>query len=215
MMSKAEQETEKLIETLSDDLVEVKVMPHPIKRVALWVVITFSYAAIILTFLSIRPDLSIKLNDPNFVFELIHILSISISAMACSSWLCVPDMRGQRWMLAVPTTLLLGFVIHILLRSIMEDHNLPFLHVHHCITNSTVFGVIPALIIIALSIKGKTTHPYVMSFMNTMAVGGLGYLGMRVTCMSEDIGHLYAYHLSPYILFAIVISLVGRRIYRW
>lgn len=214
-MNKTEQKTDDLITSLSDDLIEIKIMPHPLKRVALWIAITLSYAAIILTFLSIRPDFSIKLNDPNFVFELIHIFSISISAMACSSWLCVPDMRGQKWMLAVPTTLFSGFIIHILLRSIMEHHELPSLYVHHCITNSTIFGVIPALLIITLSIKGKTTHPYIMSFMNTMAVGGLGYLGMRITCMADDIGHLYAYHLSPYILFAIVISLVGRRIYRW
>lgn len=214
-MNDVKQNTDSLIASLSDDLAEVKPMSHPIRRVALWAVIAALYTVFIMALFVIRPDFSTKLQDANYVFELMHILAISISAMLCSSWLCVPDMRGQKWLLAVPTTLFVTFMIQIILRISMEIHDVPKLYLHHCVTDSVVFGVIPALLIVLLSIKGKTTHPFAMSFMNALAVGSLGYLGLRVVCMSDNIGHLYTYHLLPYILFGIVISIVGRRIYRW
>ena len=214
-MGDAKQNTEGLIASLSDDLSEVKPMSHPIRRVVLWAVLTALYTLLMVALFVIRPDFSIKLHDPNYVFELMHIIAISISAMFCSSWLCVPDMRGQKWMLAVPTTLFAVFTLQIILRTTMEIHDVPRLYLHHCVTDSVVFGIIPLCMILFLSIKGKTTHPFAMSFMNALAVGSMGYFGLRVVCMSDEIGHLYAYHLLPYILFGFVISMVGRRIYRW
>lgn len=214
-MSEIKQNTDSLIASLSDDLSEVKCMSHPIRRVALWGVIATLYTLFMMAFFAIRPDFLMKLQDPSYVFELTHIIAISISAMLCSSWLCVPDMRGQKWMLAVPTTLFIVFTLQIVLRIAMEAHDIPELYLHHCVTDSIVFGVIPAFMIVLLSIKGKTTRPFSMSFMNALAVGAMGYLGLRVVCMSDNIGHLYTYHLLPYILFGIVISIVGRRIYRW
>lgn len=209
------QNTESLITSLSDDLSEVKCMGHPMRRVALWAVLAVSYTVLMVVFFVIRPDFETKLHDPHYVFELTYILAISISSMVCSSWLCVPDMRGQKWMLAVPMTLFVVFTLQIVLRTAMESHEVPKFLVHHCMTDSIVFGVVPAFMIVLLSIKGKTTRPFAMSFMNALAVGSMGYLGLRVVCMSDDIGHLYAYHLLPYIIFGIVISMVGRRIYRW
>ena len=99
-MSDVKQNAESLIISLSDDLSEVKAMPHPMHRVALWAVVAVLYTLLMVSLLAIRSDLSIKLQDPNYVFELTYILAISISAMLCSSWLCVPDMRGQKWMMS-------------------------------------------------------------------------------------------------------------------
>lgn len=209
------QSTERLIASLSDDLSEVTVMHHPIRRFALWVVLAVLYSLATILFLEIRPDFSNKLHDPEYVFELTHIFMLSVSAALCSSWLCVPDMRGQKWMLAVPITLFVTFTLQIMLRTIMETHEVPYIHLHHCMTDSIIFGVIPAFILLFLSIKGKTTHPYSMSSMNALAVGSLGYLGLRIVCMSDNIGHLYTFHLLPYLLFGIVMSMVGRRLYRW
>ncbi|PCK00219.1 MAG: hypothetical protein COA45_00070 [Zetaproteobacteria bacterium] len=214
-MSNKKQNTESLIASLSDNFSGIKVMPHPIRHLALWSVLAVSYTLLIIIFLKIRPDLSDKLENPNYIFELLQILAISISAAFCSSWLCVPDMRGQKWMLVVPITLFVAFSLQIILRTTMETHDLPHIYFHHCSMKSIIFGVIPAIALFLMSTRGKTTHPISMSLMNALAIGGMGYLGLRIICMSDNIGHLYGYHLLPYILFGIIISLVGRRIYRW
>jgi len=63
--------------------------------------------------------------------------------------------------------------------------------------------------------KGSTTQPYLMILMNVIAVSGLGYIGLRITCASDDIGHICVFHILPYIALGAFIAMIGRRFYRW
>ncbi len=206
---------EDLVTSLSNELKEIKVLQRPMLRALPWSLYGVLYIVIAIYFLGLRNDFTLKLTDPLYIYELINILAISITATFCSVWLCVPDMRGQKWLIAVPTTLFISFLFWVSLRSMMETFNTPEMEWHHCHLKSVIFGVIPAFAIWILATKGRTTHPNVMIFMNVLAVGGLGYLGLRLTCGSDDIAHLCFTHLLPYIVFGLIAALIGKRIYRW
>ncbi len=214
-MSDTEKNTQDLISSLSDDLSEVKSFPHPMKRAVLWSFIAIAYVVVVVAFLGIRTDISDKFNDPIYIFELSQILAIAVSAGFCSLWLCIPDMRGQNWMIAVPLSLFAVFFLWVGLRTILDLHKGFEVHWSHCQTDSILFGFVPALSIFFLSTKGKTTHPNLIALMSILSVGALGYLGLRITCSSDDVGHLCSYHILPYFLFGIGVSLLARRIYRW
>jgi hypothetical protein len=204
-----------LIDSLCVELCEVKIMPHPLKRVIPWIIIACAYVLASVYFMGLRSDIASQMIRPIYVFELFLISAVAISAAFCAIWLCVPDMRGQRWMLAVPTSLFASFLIWTGLRAGLEHFNVPHVQWHICYLEAIIFGALPAVAIFVLSMRGKTTHPYLLSLMNTLAVGGFGYLGLRLTCASEDIAHICIFHIAPYALFGLFASLFGRRIYRW
>ncbi len=214
-MSITKQNTADLISSLSDDLTEVKVVAHPLKKLAIWMVLSVVYVVLSVMYLGARSDLSVKIQDPVYVFELFHVFTIAISAAVCSLWLCIPDMRGQKWMLSVPLSLFGAFFVWILLRTTMDLNKTFELHWGHCHTDSIIFGIIPAVAMLVFSMRGKTTHPNLIAFMSSLSVGALGYMALRVTCGSDDIGHLCSHHILPYFLFGIVIAVCAKRIYRW
>lgn len=214
-VTEKEKKTKSVIRDLCGDLHEVKLAPHPIKPALLWITFGFVYIAICLFLTRIRGDIDAKLFDFAFVFELTITLSMAISAAFCAFWMCVPDMRGQKWMIAVPVTLFGVLFLWIGLQTVMVTYEFPNIHWHHCYKEAIIFGVIPAIAIVVFSLKGKTTHPAGLSVMNALAIGGFGYAAQRLSCGSDHIGHLCAYHVLPYFLFALFCVFIIRKIYRW
>ena len=210
-----EDKTQSIISGLCNELHEVKVAPHPLGAALVWSILGLVYLLGGLYFFGIRSDFIGKVQDFSFVFELIVTFSMAISAGFCSIWMRVPDMRGQKWMFSVPVTLFVVLASWVGLQTILLTYEFPEIHWHICYTESLVFGVIPAIGLILFSLRGRTTHPVGLSVMNALAVGGFGYAALRLSCLSDNIGHICAYHILPYILFALFCILVIRKIYRW
>ena len=125
-------------------------------------------------------------------------------------------MRGQKWLIAPPLILFSVFTLEVVRHIFMDEHvELPAHLWNHCATGTVLFGVVPALAIFILSLKGKTTHLFLLPFMNTLAVGGIGYISLRIVCSTDDIGHDFLYHIAPYIIMGSIASITGRIIYRW
>ncbi|MGH1456166.1 MAG: NrsF family protein [Alphaproteobacteria bacterium] len=213
---KAEKNVQSLIDDLASELGEPKVMRHPLYSCVPWAVVGIVYIVFAFSVLGVRHNIFEKIADPNFVFEISLTLSLSISAAFSAIWLRYPDIRGQSWILSIPLTLFAVFTVLISLRTFMEAPSLPDIHVaHRCYKHALIFGVIPAISIWVLSMRGKTTHPVLLSLMNALAVGGLGYIGLRITCHADDVRHLCIYHILPYLLLGFIAAVCGRRIYRW
>lgn len=207
--------TDNLIDSLASELQEVKCACHPLKTALPWFIFAIIYLAFAIAVLGIRPDFSDRLLDSSYLFELVLVMLMSISATFSSLWLCFPDMRGQRWMLAVPISLFAILMIWLGLRTTMHLDHAPHVYWSGCINEALIFGLLPALTLALLAARGKTTQPQMMSFMNTIAIGGLGYLGLRITCSMEDMGHIMIYHFAPYIFIGFAIAAAGIKIYRW
>lgn len=214
MSKKNVQNTDSLIESLVGDLIPVSVLPHPLRRFVPFFILAVIYLISTTTYFGIRSDIMDKLTDPMFLFELSLVFAMSLSAGLCAIWLCVPDMRGQHWIISVALSLFGVFSAWIGFQMLL-NFSMPHISMHPCYLDAIVFGAVPALAIIILSIRGKTTHPLLLSMMNTVSMGGAGYIGLRMTCHADSIDHICCYHILPYILFGAVAGVVGRRIYRW
>lgn len=207
--------TEELIGNLASSLKPVRVLPHPLKRVLLWIGLAAAYMAVVIYTLGLRPDMAPMLHNPFYLFELSVAAAMSVTAAFAAIWLCVPDMREQEWVIAPPLVLLGVFTLWTGLRGLFESFEMPHHIWSHCSADSILFGVVPAAAILFLSLKGKTTHARLLPLMNALAVGGTGYVALRITCGSEDIAHILIHHTAPYIVFAVLAIIAGRRIYRW
>lgn len=141
---------------------------------------------------------------------------LAISAVLASSWLCVPDMRGQKWLLSVPVTLLSVFSFWYVLLLAQGTGTYEFRPgFGACTGDGILFGSLPVLALIFLTRKGATTRPYWMGFMNTLSVGALGLTMLRFTCGGDAPLHIAFYHFLPFIVLGILLGMLARRIYDW
>lgn len=208
-------DTENLIDSLTAELEEVKPACHPMKKALPWFIFGVLYICFAVAVLGMRSDFFDRIFDDVYILELGMVFIMSLSAALCSLWLGVPDMRGQRWMLAVPFSTLFLLVFWLIAITVLHLEALPAMYWSGCINEALIFGVIPAITLVLLAARGKTTKPQLMSVMNTIAIGGLGYFGLRITCPVEEIGHLVFHHFLPYVFMGGVIFLAGIKIYRW
>lgn len=214
-MEKTVQNTDDLIKDLTDGLEPVKCLPHPLICSLRWVAFAVSYMILVIIVLGTRGDISFKVNEPVYLFELGLVTAMSLSAALSSLWLRIPDIRGQKWVVAVPISLFGVLSLWVGLHAYYGIEGVPEVHWHKCFKEAVLFGFVPALAIAFLSARGRTTHPLIMGLMNVLSVGGLGYIGLRITCASENIEHICVYHIMPYILLGLVIGIIRKRIYRW
>lgn len=207
--------TDDLISNLMDDLEPVKTLQHPFKRGVLLVFSTLVYVAIVAYFLNFRPDLEGALSDKLFLFDVILMSAVFLSAAFAASWLCVPDLRGQSWIIAVPLTLFAVFVTWAGLEALTSDMVIPHIHLHHCVLDAGLIVSIPTALAVFFTMRGATTRPVLSAFMSMLSVGALGYVSLSFTCMSDALGHIAVYHIMPFLIGGGIIGAVAQRFYRW
>jgi hypothetical protein len=208
-------QTEALIKELSGDLEPVKRLSHPLLRVLPWMALACAYVAGVVYTLGVRPDISARLVDPIFLFETSLLGFVALSAALVSSWLCVPDMRGKSWMAGVPLTALGVFALWTTIKGFSEGLNMPAIHWDHCFNDGALMGFVPMAAVVFFARGGTTTHPVMMSLMNTLSVGALGYVGLRLTCIVDTVGHACFYHFFPFVVLGLVTGVFARKLYRW
>lgn len=162
-----------------------------------------------------RHDLATILIEPDFIFELVLVTLTGLSAIYCTALLRVPNMRGQKWALIVP--LIIGglFLIWKSIHLILGHITMPHLDFHHCMSEGLIVAAMPAILMFIMALQGCTTHPIWMLVMNGLAVASVSYIALRLTCSSEDLGHILYTHLLPFTIVGAGLGLLVHRIYRW
>ncbi len=208
-------ETDKLIGELCGGLKPVKKLPHPLARMALYFVLTAAYVAMIVWMYGPRHDWGDKVIHLNFLFEIGIATAIWISSMVAAAWLCIPDMRGQNWLNAVPVTLTAVLVFWATLRSSLEG--LAFFPIQWggCFKDGCMMGLVPFVLILIFSRQGATCRPYWMAVQNALSVTMAGWIGLRMTCTMNDMGAGFLHHFIPYMALGIAVGLLARRLFKW
>jgi len=204
-----------LIEKLCDDLEPTKCTRHPLACSSGWIIMSLVITAILVWKMGLRDDLSDVLHVPEFSFELILIALIGVSATYCSALLRIPDMRGKKWALVIPLTMCGLFVIWKFIHIVLGYINMPHMHFHHCMGEGLMIAAIPTILMFIMSMQGCTTRPIWMVVMNGLAVASISYIALRLTCSSEDLGHVLYTHLLPFMIVGCVLGFVARRFYKW
>jgi hypothetical protein len=206
---------EKTIGELSGRLEPVRPLPHPVVRAFAWFLCALLYFGAAISFIGIRGDIAAKMGQAAYVNELGFSLMLAVSAVLCSGWLAVPDMRGQKWMLAVPFSFCAAAIVWFATVFALETVEMPHPHWHKCVTDSLLMGGLPVFSLLLLVRRGNTTHPRLSALMNILAVGALGWAGLRITCASDAVGHIMSFHFLPFLVVGIVLSLFARKLYAW
>lgn len=92
--------TSDLIEALVDSTTPVRRLRPPYLRAALWLSLAATVLALLCVAHGVRPDISVRLQQPVFVMSMIGALATAILAALASFKLSLPD--GSRWWLLLP-----------------------------------------------------------------------------------------------------------------
>lgn len=213
--AKTDQNIDDLINGLCDELSPIERLWCPYRLFVVWSAVSLLYFGVVIFVIGLRHDLIAQLGNPSFVFEAALGLTFSIAAALCASWLTIPDMRGKSWFKAVPATLFGVFVVWNLIVGITQGMEMPHLEWTHCVSNGLFMEAFPLAFIIFLAFFGKTTRPYWMMFMNIISVAGVAWLGLRLTCSMDDMGHAFLYHFLPVTVIGGLLIAFARRIFKW
>lgn len=214
-MSDKSGDIDELIGSLSEDLKPVEPMMHPALRVLPWVLLSAFYIGAVIFYMGVRPDLPEKLEDTTYLMDLALMGFVAISSALCSGWLCVPDMRGHKWIIGIPFTFFFVFGVWTSLIVMRDGMNMPHLHWDHCFEDGMWMTVMPAAALIFLTQRGATTRPFLMMLMNILSISALGYVGLRVTCVIDTVGHAFFMHVLPFVALGTLLGLFARKVYRW
>lgn len=205
-----------LINNLSDELEEVKPLCHPLTRMFPLLLVSFTYVLAVIALLGLRDDWMLKMfHDIQFLFEFVLALSVSVSAGLALGWLSIPDMRGQKWVLAVPFTLTAVFMFWALLRMLFEVDDHFHFQLNHCTLDGIFMLILPIGVLTFFSRRGATTHPHLSALMTVLSFSGLAWAGLRLTCGADSFSHAFLMHFVPFIAIGVLFGIFARKIFRW
>ena len=204
-----------LINKLCDDLEPVQCTRHPWKCSFVWVIASVLAGVALAFYIGIRHDWAEAIQSPEFVFEMLLVALIGLSAVYNAALLRIPDMRGQRWAIVVPLTLAGVFVLWKVIYIALGFFTMPHVDFHHCMREAMMVAALPAIFMFIMSVQGYTTRPILMMVMNGLAVTAISYIVLRFTCPSDELGHTLYAHLLPFAIIGSVLGLLARRLYKW
>jgi len=204
-----------LIGNLTEELEPVKPMMCPLRRIAIWFIASAVFAAACAYSMGIRSDIDTLYTNANYLFEMILMAITAILAALSSSYLSVPDMRGQKWLVPATFTTLGTFALWSVIRFIIEKDTLSGMDFNHCMGEGGFMAIIPVAVLIFMMRDGATTRPILTATMNTIAIAGLGFVALRFTCPMNTAAHSIISHLLPYVALGAILGMLARRIYKW
>ena len=87
--------------------------------------------------------------------------------------------------------------------------------VYKCWINFWMFSFVPLAYVIYRARKGATTYPVQLSFLQSLGVGAIGWIGQRLTCDMDAPQYVYLIQWAPVLLVGTLLGVFARRLYRW
>jgi hypothetical protein len=204
------------IESLANDLKPVKCCKNPLWVSFLWAAIAVTYVIAVASMVGLRSNLSDRMTDPLFTFEILLALLTGLAATVATFLLSVPDVRGKSWVLPIPTTLFFVHLLWMFTRMNAEGMGpMPSLAFSYCWVDAALMAGIPAILAVVLVRRGATVRPVFLAFNAVLAMSSFGWIGVRLTCMHDTVGKAYLINYLPYIVLGVAFGLLARRIFRW
>lgn len=207
-------DTNSLIDKLSDELEPCK-RACPYRNAAIWGVLSLIYIIVAIVYYGPAIDLSQKVKDSDFLFEMMVTLGIFGFGALASSFLSFPDEMQHSWARTVTVTLFIVFMVWILANIIEEGPNLSFFSMGSCYKGIFI-EALPFLALVYLTMKGHSTKPYWLMTMNIFAVTALGWIGLRITCaMYDSMLYSFIHYLLPFGILSVALGFFARKIFKW
>ncbi len=190
--------TEKLIHQLVTETQPIKPLAPPLNRFFKWVVFAFVYFTVAVYFIGARPIPIETITHPAFLFQIILILSLVLTAAISVFFLTIPNKQSV-WLFLAPIALLMVWTasIAIPLFSHGDIHAGAGLK---CLRNILIVGMPPGVFLFYMLRRTVILNLRTVGFLFILTTTAVGCLGTRFICRNEDPLHFLIWHYMPVIL---------------
>ena len=211
-------DTDSFIRTLAAEGAR-KPMPRLSRQVVLWAAMTLVWLAAMLWHDGLRPDLTQKLREPAYAFELVLLALLGLSAALAALALSRPDENQLPWARFAPLGLMAAWAVTAwldmgpatppaLTRAMNERH-------FDCVACIAIFSLPPGLFLFLLVRHGAPIRSAWAGGMAAGAVTAFAYLLMRLQESNDNPFHLLIWHALPVLALGLAGLVAGHLFLRW
>lgn len=190
---------------------------QPKKQLLLWSIVMVFYAFLIFSFLGVRSDFLQKIHEPLFVLEMLVIFTTSFSAAIAASFLAIPDGIQRKFLKQIPFISLL-FLCAIILAQYFLQKGLVIEEFcgesYKCTLAIFIFSIVPSAIFFVILYRAATLECLLAGFMIGLCGSSFSYLLLRLIHSTENIIHLFSWHLVPVFLVSCLSVILAKIIVR-
>lgn len=210
-----EDNTENIINNLCDKAEKVDCSRCPLTVLALGIASVSLYIVIFLLIVGGRGDLTSKLNDMPFLFEVITSSLVLFTAILAASWQAFPDLSEQKLVGWLPALALFGFTMSFALNFALHPGNLlEMSYGMQCAMHLCLIALLPTILLYAVLARGVFLHAGRASLHVGLAAGMTAYLAARLAESVDDMLHMLVWHILPLMALVLVLSLLHRWLIR-
>lgn len=210
--------TDDLISKLASTAKPVKPLCKPSYWIARLSLFALFYYVIAQTFIGVRSDIAQKFLDPFFVIEIALMLSLLLSCLIASVLTIYPDNYQKPWLLKTPYFVLLALGVFFAAEFFLQNHSELIVlsdHKFKCTLCIACFTAVPSLYFFYTLRKGINLNPQKAGIFATLTAASLSSLVLRIQEQNDLLSHLLIWHYLPFLIFALIGALAGKKVFKW
>ncbi|MAS86927.1 MAG: hypothetical protein CMH30_02965 [Micavibrio sp.] len=210
-------ESRDIIKELCDDLRPCKPLSHPLLRMGPWVVLSLIFMMIMaVKVIGLRPDwYEMLMYDRQFQIDIGLATFLGISSALTLGWVNLPDMRQQSWVMAIPAVALVLFLLNIIFNIATADYSQIYEVRMGSFSHCALIVGLPLVALVYLVRKGCPSCHKRSALFAIMTVTALGWVGLRFTCVVDNVAQNFIIQFLPFVLIGLILSVFSDKFFRW
>ena len=210
--------TPDLIESLVANAAPVRRLRPPVARAVGWLLFAALMLALLAVSHEVRPDLALRLRQPEFVIGIAASLATGVLAAIASFLLSIPD-RSRAWLL-LPLPALFVWVSTIgygcLINWVsLQPGSLPFGNEAGCLALLVLTGVPLSLAMLIMLRHAALLAPTAVAISGGLAVAAVTATALSIFHNHDASAIILIWNFGTAVLLVALSGLTGRRIFSW
>lgn len=205
--------TDELIDVLAADLKPVRHLPPPIWRLIGWLTVSVPVLALMVAVMGMRPDIGVKLAEPNFLSQELASLATALIAGWAALVTCVPGEPGWKlWTPVAPLTLWIATLGHQCWDEWIRLglSGMAFHSDLMCLPGIAMTGAVPALAIVLAIRRGARLPTPGAVWWGSLAAAALANVALRLFHPEDAALMVIVWQFGSVLLFMTLLSLCRR-----
>jgi len=207
--------TDDLIADLASRLTPVQPLQPPHVRMLSWGVVALASIAGGVVALGLRPDVVVRLSQPDFAWTLIIAVAASVVASMAALVLAVPGAEGavalRRLAVVIVTVWLVGILVAVIRdgSGLINDPHWPV-----CFLRVVAVALIPAIALVVMIRRAAPLYPAWTAVLLAVAATAAGTLATQLACPIDGASHALTGHFAPVPVFGLLAAAFSHQLFR-
>jgi hypothetical protein len=200
--------TEDLIADLAGRVTPVRPLAPPSLRALGWFAVAVAFAACGVAYFGARPDVFVRLTQPDYLWTVILALSTSTLAAIATLVLAIPGAERTVLLRRLTVVIMMIWAVTTVWSVLATGRGVPIATDRHwpaCFARVVLISVVPVAVLFAMVRRSAPLRLGWTAGLAAAAAASMGTLAVQLVCPLDDAGHAFLGHFVP----VVVITALG------